>query len=333
MNPPTVEDVARAAGVSRQTVSNVLNAPQRVRPETRQRVEAAIEQLGYRPNRVAQSLRAATSRMIGYRIEPMHPHALGSMHDRLLHALAEAGRAADHHLLLFTADDPDDEVTNVDALHRAGAIDGVMIYGIQSDDPRPPALRQLRIPFAAFGRTGADAHAWVDIDNAAGTAAAVEHLVTRGHRRIAFLGYPEGVAVGDRRAEGWRTTLDKHGLLDGSRHLDLRGEDSLANGARLAEALLEHPTPPTAVVAATDTLAAGVLRTVRQRHARLAVVGFDDTPTAGALDLSSVRQPIEAVGHAMIRALLGPAVSVAQDEPAGQLLAPELIVRASSALH
>ena len=332
MHPPTVEDVALAAGVSRQTVSNVLNAPQRVRPETRARVEAAIEQLGYRPNRVAQSLRAATSRMIGYRIEPMHPHALGSIHDRFLHALAEAGRAADHHLLLFTADDPQDEVAGVHALHRAGAIDGVVLYGIQSDDPRPPGLRQLRIPFAAFGRTGADdGHPWIDIDNAAGTAAAVEHLVAGGHQRIAFVGYPQGAAVGDRRAEGWRTALDRHGLLAGSRHLDLRGEDSLATGSRLAEALLDHPTPPTAVVAATDTLAAGVLRTVRQRHARLAVVGFDDTPTAGALDLSSVRQPIEAVGHAMIRALLGPAMGATPGEPTGQLLAPELIVRASSA--
>ncbi|GAB3831198.1 hypothetical protein GCM10027610_020940 [Dactylosporangium cerinum] len=76
-----------------------------------------------------------------------------------------------------------------------------------------------------------------------------------------------------------------------------------------------------------------MLRTVRQRHARLAVVGFDDTPTAGALDLSSVRQPIEAVGHAMIRALLGPVTGETPGEPTGQLLAPELIVRASSAPH
>src|SRR5262249_30290852 len=156
-------------------------------------------------------------------------HSLGSIHDRFLHALAEAGRAADHHLLLFTADDPEDEVANVHALHRAGAIDGVVLYGIDTDDPRPPGLRQLRIPFAPFGPTAADsAHRWVDIDTAAGTAAAVEHLVTRGHRRIAFVGYPEGTAVGDRRAEGWRNALDKHGLLDEARELDLRGEDSLA---------------------------------------------------------------------------------------------------------
>ncbi|MFG2040554.1 LacI family DNA-binding transcriptional regulator [Dactylosporangium sp. NPDC048998] len=328
---PTVEDVAREAGVSRQTVSNVLNAPERVRPETRERVEAAIAKLGYRPNRVAQSLRASSSRMIGYRIEPVHPHAVGSIHDRFLHALADAGRAEDHHLLLYTADDLSDEVANALALHRAGAIDGIVLYGLHAGDPRPPALLEQRIPFAAFGRTGHDdAHPWVDVDNAAGTAAATRHLAEAGHRRVAFVGYPRGTDVGERRAEGWRSALDALGLPPGP---DLRGEDSLATGAHLGARLLDDDDPPTAVVAATDTLAAGLLRAARDRGARLAVVGFDDTPTAAALDLSSVRQPIEAVGHAMIRALLNGPLSNGpkpDDLPAARLLHPELIVRGSS---
>jgi DNA-binding LacI/PurR family transcriptional regulator len=331
----TVIDVARAAGVSRQTVSNVLNAPDRVRPETRERVERAISALGYRPNRVAQSLRAQTSRMIGYRIEPMQPQFLASIHDRLLHALAEAGAEHDHHLLLFTADDPDDEIAASRALHRAGAIDGLVLYGIDADDRRPPALRRHGIPFVAFGRTGFDLHhPWVDVDNGAGTAAAVAHLVARGHRRIAFIGWPEGIAVGDHRADGWRRELDKHGLLGACHDLDLRGADSLSNGARLADVLLDRPEPPTAILAATDTLAAGVLRTVTARGLRpgldVAVVGFDDTPTASVLDMSSVRQPIEAVGHALINTLIA---ALAEAEPTGQLLPPSLVVRASSAGH
>jgi DNA-binding LacI/PurR family transcriptional regulator len=337
---PTVADVARVAGVSRQTISNVLNAPGRVRPETRERVERAIAELGYRPNRVAQSLRAQASRMIGYRIEPMHPQSLASIHDRFLHALADAGRAEDHHLLLFTADDTEDEVANCLALHRTGAVDGVVIYGVQTDDPRPPALARHRIPFAAFGRTGLDTdHPWVDVDNVGGTAGVVEHLFSRGHRRIGFIGYPEGAAVGDRRAEGWRLGLDKHGLLADCHDLDLRGEDSLANGARLGTVLLDRPAPPTAIVAATDTLAAGVLKALHTRGLssglEVAVVGFDDTPTAAVLDLSSVRQPIEAVGHAMIRALMRRLSTAnptsAPVQPAGQLLTPALVVRASSA--
>ncbi|GAA3455482.1 LacI family DNA-binding transcriptional regulator [Dactylosporangium matsuzakiense] len=333
---PTVEDVARAAGVSRQTVSNVLNAPERVRPQTRARVEAAIAQLGYRPNRLAQGLRAASSRMIGYRIEPVHPHALGSIHDRFLHALADAGRAEDHHLLLYTADDAEGEIAGAVSLYKAGAIDALVLYGLHPGDPRPPALRAHGVPFAAFGRTGDDdGHPWVDVDNTAGTAAATRHLAERGHRRIAFAGWPDGSAVSDRRAEGWREACAGLGLPLGPH---LRGEDSLATGAALGARLLEHPDRPTAVVAATDTLAAGLLRTVRARGAELAVVGFDDTPTAAALDLSSVRQPIEAAGRAMISALLNPPLAgpapadppLAGGPQAARLLAPELIVRGSS---
>ncbi len=337
---PTVADVARLAGVSRQTVSNVFNAPDRVRRQTRERVEQAISALGYRPNRVAQSLRAQSSRMIGYRIEPVYPESLSSIHDRFLHSLAEAGRSADHHLLLFTAENPDDEIAGCVGLHRTGAVDGVVIYGVESADPRPAALLRQGVPFAAFGRCGQDSgHPWVDVDNVAGTASAVEHLIARGHRRVGFVGFPEGQVVGDRRAEGWRTALDKHGLLADCVALDLRAADTVDNGARLGAVLLDRTRPPTAIVAATDTLAVGVLHALRARGLvpgrEVAVVGFDDTPTAAVLDLSSVRQPIEAVGRSMIRALLhGLGARVGDDpgpDPAGQLLAPSLVVRTSSA--
>jgi LacI family transcriptional regulator len=355
--PPTVGHVADAAGVSRQTVSNVLNAPHRVRPETRQRVEDAIAELGYQPNRVAQALRAQASKLIGYRIESVHPQSLANIHDRLLHALADAGREADHHLFLFTSDDHEDEIASSVRLYRSGAVDGFILYGIEHSDDRPTALRRLGVPFVAFGRTGFDdEHAWVDVDNAAGTTAAVEHLVARGHRRIAFVGFPEGTPVTDRRADGWHTGLDKHGLLSGCLPLDVRGDDNVANGARLGGLLLDSPQPPTAIVTVTDTLAVGAIQALRARGLApgrdVAVVGFDDTPTAAALDLSSVRQPIEAVGRVLIRALLGrplpparPQLSpaprtpagaaetspVLETEPGGRLLTPSLVVRASSA--
>ena len=348
---PTVADVADTAGVSRQTVSNVLNAPQRVRPETRARVEEAIATLGYLPNRAARALRVQASQLIGYRVEPVHEESLASIHDRFLHALAEAGREADHHLLLFTADDAEDELAACARLYRAGGVDGFVLYGIGHGDPRPQALLRLGAPFAAFGRTDFDAgqHPWVDVDNAAGTAAAVDHLVARGHRRVAFLGWPEGSQVGDHRATGWRTALDKHGLLAESAELDIRGDDSVAGGAALASYLLDRDHPPTAIVAVSDTLAVGAAQAARVRGRSLgrdlAIVGFDDTPTARVLDLSSVRQPIEAVGRAVIRALLemlpaappapapaAPAADGRADAPhTGRLVAPTLLVRASSA--
>lgn len=356
--PPTLVDVAKAAGVSRQTVSNVLHAPDRVRPATRERVEQFIAKLGYQPNRLAQALRANASRMIGYRIKSLEPGALASFNDRFLHTLAEVSRTADRHLLLFTADDPDAEIARCAQLHRSGGADGFVLYDVTTNDPRPQELLELGVPFVAFGRTsqGTDAYPWVDVDNALGTAAAVDHLAHRGHRHIGFVGWPSGNTIGDRRAEGWRTAMGRHGLIDDCRSLDVRGDDSVPAGAQMAFALLEKPEPPTAIVTTSDTLAVGVLRAAQQWGLEvgrdLAVIGFDDTPTAGALDLSSVRQPIELVGQRVMAMLLGTAPDPpdggrnnlgdehgrraedgVRDEsaPRGELLAPQLVVRSSSA--
>lgn len=345
--PASIADVAAAAGVSRQTVSNVLNAPHRVREETRRRVEAAIAALGYQPNRAAQALRAQASRVIGIRIESIQVDSLTTVHDRFLHALAEAVQAIDHHLLLFAADDPDDEIGAYTRLHRTGAVDAFVLYGINEDDVRPRQMLRLGAPFATFGRTGHDSdHLWVDVDDETGGAAVAQHLVARGHRRIGFVGWPEGSSVGDRRVAGLRGVLDKHGLLGECAGLDLRGQDEIANGVTLGGILLDRPEPPTAVVAVSDTLAVGVVQAARARGVvvgrDLAVVGFDDTPTAGVFDLSSVRQPIEAVARSIVRALqphlpAGGTSPEPDDDPstseisAGRLLAPTLVVRASSA--
>jgi DNA-binding LacI/PurR family transcriptional regulator len=328
---PTASDVAKVAGVSRQTVANVLHAPHRVRPETRRDVERVIADLGYRPNRAAQALKLNASRTIGYRIEPMAPGALASIHDRFLHALAEAGREADRQFLIYTATDAAAEVAAAQRLHRSGSADAFVLYDVAADDPRPAALLDLGVPFATFGRTGSgtdERHPWVDVDNLAGIGLAVDHLAQRGHRRIAFVGWPAGLTIGDRRAAGWRAAIERHDLTADSGPLEARSADSAAAAAELALGLLGRAEPPTAFVAATDTLAVGVMRGCQRWGLEVgrdvAVVGFDDTPTAAALELSSVRQPIEAVGRHLIAALLaGPGD--------GRLLRPELVIRSSSA--
>lgn len=329
---PTQTDVARVAGVSGQTVSNVLRAPERVRPATRARVEQAIAELGYRPNRLAQALRESASRMIGYRIEPLAPGALASIHDRFLHALAEAGGAADHHLVLFAAKDDISEAEAATRMHRAGAADSFVLYDITAEDPRPGALLAAGVPFVAFGRTaeGTEGYPWVDVDNVAGIGSAVDHLVHRGHSRIAFIGWPAGQNVGDRRADGFRQAIERHGLTSGP-GLETRCEDSVPVAAQAAFHLLEQPDPPTAFVTATDTLAVGVVSAVHRWGLEVgrdvAIVGFDDTPTAAALDLSSIRQPIELVGRRVMAALLDPDALPADQ----RLLDPQLVIRGSSA--
>lgn len=330
---PTLADVAQEAGVSRQTVSNVLHAPHKVKPATRRRVEQAIDMLDYHPNRSAQALQSSSSRMIGYRIEPQSSGTLAGVHDRFLHALADAGRTADHHLLLYTAADRRAETDSAIRLFRSGAADAFVLYDITVDDPRPLVLHEQGIPFVAFGHddSGAAAYRWVDVDNVAGTSAAVDHLIGRGHRRIGFVGWPEGSNVGDRRARGWRGSVERHGLAALCRGLDVRGPDSVRAAIEMTFALLDRPEPPTAIVAATDTLAAGVARAALHRSLEigrdLAIVGFDDTPTAALLELSSVRQPIEDVGRHVIAALLAPDAA----PPPTMLLPPQLIIRSSSA--
>lgn len=332
----TVNDVALAARVSRQTVSNVLNAPQRVTPATRRRVQAAITALGYQPNRAAQALRAHASRLIGYRIRPIRPEALAVILDRFLHAFAEAAREVDHHLLLFAADDAD-EVTACGRLYSGGAVDGFVLLDLDYDDPRPAQLARLGAPFASFGRTGDD-YPWVDVDNAAGTELATEHLVASGHRRIGFVGVPAGDRIGDDRAAGWRRAMDRHRLS--TTGLDRRTTDHLDEGAAATAELLAAEAP-TAIVAATDVFAVGAQRAAQRHGLRLgqdlAVTGFDDTPTAAVLGLTSVRQPVESAARAMM-ALLLPLLRGAPDDPPPEtgaasgrvLLAPELVVRDSS---
>ncbi|MFD5570942.1 LacI family DNA-binding transcriptional regulator [Streptomyces cadmiisoli] len=332
----TISDVAEAAGVSRQTVSNVLNAPHRVRPATRERVEQVVAELGYHPNRVARSLRASSPGMVGYRIHPVSTESVAAIHDRFLHALVEAGQAGNHHVMLFTAADTDDEGDHCVALCRTGAVSGVVLYDIAPQDSRPDRLLAAKVPFIAFGRTaaGTDRYSWVDIDNSAGTEAAVDHLVAAGHQRIGFLGWPEGSSVGDARARGWLAAMDRHGLLARSHRLDVRGPDSMSAGTRLMAELLSRPEPPSAVVAATDTLAVGALHALRDSGLRaghdVAVTGFDDTAAATALGLSSVRQPIEEVGRLIMAALLGVTTGRADVEPFHRVLEPELVVRTSS---
>lgn len=318
--------MARRAGVSRQTVSNVLNAPARVAEETAARVRDAIEALGYRPNRTARNLRTRTSRLIGYRIERSGPDGGNAVLDGFLHALSAAARAYSFHVLLFTPDDEADELATYDELLRTATVDAFVLSGTHREDDRPGWLASRGVPFACFGRPwGATGRfAWVDVDGAAGTDAAVEHLVSRGHRRIGFLGWPTGSGAGDDRAAGWRRAVRRHGLPAAG--LLRRCTNDVTSAARATTALLAAAEPVTALVCASDTLAFGARVAAGDR--RLAIVGFDDSPTAAVLNppLSSVRQPLDLVGREVVR-LLHLQITGADPAPGPVLLAPELVVR------
>lgn len=331
---PTLASVAAAAGVSRQTVSNVLNTPGRVAPETLARVRTAIETLNYRPNRVARSLRTRASRLLGYCFQP--PATAGDLNvvlDRFVHAITQAAAEHGFYLLLFTAPSGTAGLDRYADLLAQQAVDGFVLSDTVVGDPRHGWLTAQGVPFASFGRpwTGQDQGAWVDVDGAAGIAQAVGHVYALGHRRIAFVGWPDGSGVGDDRLTGYRAACQRLRVDPQV----VRSDGSVEAGHALAGRLLDGRPPPTALVCVSDLAAHGALSAVAERGLRpghdIAVTGFDDTPSAAipGVELTSVSQPIEQAGREVVRMVLGQLADSGGPET-HRLLEPRLVIRSSS---
>jgi DNA-binding LacI/PurR family transcriptional regulator len=320
----TIFEVAEAAGVSRQTVSNVLNAPDRVAPATADRVRRVIEELGYRPNRAARNLRDRSSRCIGFKIAP--PTGLNNLLDRFLHALADNAKNAGHHLLLFSAATVEEELAAYEELIVTGTVDGFVHADIETVDERLEWCHRNGIPCVSFGRPkNPGPCSWVDVDGADGLAQSVDYLVSRGHRRIAYLGWPEGQRVGDQRRSGWRVAMRGHRLDTGG----LSGAcfEDVAEVAAVARRLLALPDPPTAFACGSDTFAVAARQAVGDA-ADVEVVGYDDSPVAALMTppLSSVRQPIDQVARHVVE-LLVRQFRTPGCASEGVMLRPELVAR------
>ncbi len=332
----TIEMVARHCGVSRQTISNAINAPERLRPATLQKVLKAIDELGYRPSHAARSLRTHATNVIGCRLLPSNYGGTGGVLDGWFHALCAAARSGGYDVLTFAASSDDEEIEEYDDLLRRRVVDGFVLTNTHHLDPRPGWLNEHGVPFVAFGRPWGDPkapHSWVDVDGASGTGDAVRHLASLGHSRIGFLGLAKGSGVCDDRFQGWTSAM--RALELPTKGLVGRAEDGIASGRAIAEKLLDGPRPPTSLVCVSDSMAVGAMRAVEDRGGvpgrDLAIVGFDDSPIASVIrpGLSSVRQPIVAVAGELVAALLAE-LSDVNRRPSRILLAPRLIVRDSS---
>ena len=334
---PTMADVAKAASVSLQTVSNVINAPHLVRAETRERVEAVIAGTGYRPLKAAQTLRTQRSHLIAV-IIPEPGQWKGELHNAFLHALTRRAQKSGYRILLFTAVDDNEEILAYDQLLGDYTLDGFVITGTHSTDRRTSWLRRKRVPFVTFGRpwSGPDTHPWVDVDGAHGERVATGHLIGAGHRRIAFLGWPEDSDVGEDRKAGWEQACQAAGLpTDG---LCARLEDDLAQGRHACARLLDTAEPPTAFVCVSDTVALGAWTEITARGLvpgrDVAVIGFDDSTSAATVGLTSVAQPLDEVAGACLLALdriLSPAGGGGKRSGRTRaLLEPHLVVRSSA---
>jgi DNA-binding LacI/PurR family transcriptional regulator len=328
---PTIEDVGRHAGVSRQTVSNVLNAPDRVRPDTLERVRIAINTLGYRANHHARNLRTGTSKAIAYRIPPIVGH-LNSVMDTFLHELTEAVEVLGCHIHLFASSDVESEISKYWDLSARSAADGVVFAATERDDQRPGPLLERKMPFVSFGRTwGAHNHSWVDVDGRAGTQLAIDHLLRQGHRRFAWLGPNNPGIVNFEREQGVRSAIAAAGIPAADLHLVSLQDDATTDRKAIAD-LLDGADAPTAWVSMSDLQALTVLGELENRGLvpgrDAAVIGFDDSPVAAYAGggLTTIRQPITTVAKTIAQ-LLATQFADPTSEPQGILLTPELVVR------
>ncbi len=332
--PPTLADVAELAGVSRQTVSNAVNNPDLLREQTLKRVSRAIEELGYTPNRAARNLRTRSSGLIGMRFTPAQEGTANAAMDRFVHSLVETAGLVGYHVLLFPGDD-EAPLAGYSDLLRSTAVDAFVVTDTYLGNPQTTWLQERRAPFVAFGRPwDHDAtHPWVDVDGAAGTRQATEHLIARGHTRIAWIGWRKDSKIGEDRRSGWLRTMRERGLS--TTGLASRVEDTVGSGREASAVLLDGDQQPTAFVCASDTLAMGALHTLTDRGLRpgadIAVVGFDDSQVAQVVPggLTSVRQPLEDVAVEIVKAIEA-LLRHPRSEPTGVLLEPVLFLRGSA---
>ena len=297
--------MARAAGVSRQTVSNVLNGSGRVGDAARARVLEAVTSLGYHPHHGARSLRSRRTRQIAYVMPHVQLLPGNYIMQQFLQSLAAAcGRRGYSMVIVAPEGDPGDEMRRLIA---SRSVDAFLLSELEQEDPRVVLLTEAGIPFACFGRTGPGLpQAWVDIDNRAAAASAVDHVLARGFRRIAFLGYRSAAYWDTERAAGFRDGLAGRGISADQADM-LLVDDASARGK--IRSLLSASRPelrPDAIVTSSDRLAGVVYSVAAELRLRigqdLAVTGFDGSAAAGLLHprLTSVAIPVDDIARRVV---------------------------------
>jgi DNA-binding LacI/PurR family transcriptional regulator len=298
-----INDVARLARVSRQTVSNVLNNRAGYSEDTRNRVLRAIQELDYQPHRAARSLRSQRTMQLGYHMPVEQLAADNAFVLGFIQALVRGAAVRGHHVLVFT--EQDDELEVFRELVAIRGVDGFILSGSRVDDPRARFLAEAAVPFAMFGRTAPDLpQSWVDIDCVAATSSAVDYLVDRGHQAFAYVGYNFENYWDVERLEGFHKGLADHGLRVGERWV-VRGR-TLEGVHDEVLRLLGRKRRPTAIVSGSDVLAAVALNAAKSLGLRigrdLAVTGFDGGFVQHMTEptLTSVRIPVDLIAAELI---------------------------------
>jgi LacI family transcriptional regulator len=320
---PTMNDVARTAGVSLKTVSRVVNGEPTVAPVLAARVRAAVESLDYRPHLGASMLRRndRRTRTIGVLLEDVTNPFSAALH----RAVEDEARARGVHVLTGSLDEDPDRERELASAFAQRQTDGLILAPTGDDQSYLAGLSGTPVVFVDRSATGADGDTVVST-NLAGAAGAVRHLIAGGHRRIAYLGDLRRLPTARDRHRGYLRAL---GGRPGPVVHDLR---DAAAAERAAVAVLRGPDPPTAIFAAQNQITIGAVRALRRlgRHRRVALVGFDDFPLADLLDppVTVIAQDPTRMGRTAAAALFERIDGYA--EPAREIRIPTTLIRRGS---
>lgn len=331
----TLEEVGQLAGVSRSTVSRVINGHPSVSDEVRERVWKVIRETGYQPHAAARSLVTRRTQIIGVIIpESVARLFVDPFFPLLLGGITTTCNTRGYHLMLSLFNGPAKPEELYRRLVHSGHLDGVVVASARIDDPLVCRLLQDEMPFILVGRHVDDRVRYVDADNVGGARMAVEHLIRLGHRRIGTITGPLATPAGADRLIGYKRALEASRIAV-EEDLVIEGDFTKGSGATGMQQLL--PARPSAVFCASDSMAIGALETIREAGLRvpddIALVGFDDVPVATAVEpaLTTVRQPIEGLGTMAADLLLNLLENPPDGQSPGQriILPAKLIVRDS----
>ncbi|WP_405923467.1 LacI family DNA-binding transcriptional regulator [Streptomyces sp. NBC_00035] len=329
--PPTLDEVALRAGVSVGTVSRVINNRQHVSTKARQAVESAVAELGYVPNVAARSLASQRRGAVVLAISSDDPALFANLFfAEVITGVNAVIEETDLELLLVLAASERGRARLARILKSRGA-DGVMLLALRENDPLAKVAEAGGVPVVHGGRPLDRAPRWyVDADNRGGARQAVEYLISTGRRAIATVTGPQDMHAGVSRYLGFREAVALAGLKD---HRVAHADFSEAGGAAATARLLDEHPDLDAVFVASDVMAAGALRVLRERGRAVpedvAVVGFNDILTARHTQpaLTTIHQPIVALGREMTRMLVR---VLAGEEPTPLILPTELVIRGSA---
>lgn len=332
MHMMNLEQIAKLSGVSRSTASRVINNDPNVSDDTRENVLRIVHLMNYVPNAAARGLAGGRTQVIGLVIPIGIAELFASPFFSLfMQGVSSACNAHGHTVMLWLAE-PEYERRQIRQIVHSGSIDGVLVASVLLDDSLVQAVCDSERPFVLVGRhpTNLDVN-YVDTDNHGGAREAVRHLLRLGRTRIATVTGPQNKIAGMDRLTGYIAALREHGLKFDSALIADGGFNEIGGYLAMQQLLSQQPD---AVFVASDLMALGALRAIREARLRvpedMALVGFDDTPLAARTEppLTVIRQPARQLGRLAAETL----IEVIQDpdsSPQHLILPTELVIRAS----